>query len=274
MKKFFLSLGLGITLASGVFAADDRLNQLNEQLVSVLAPFQNQTTEAKLIFNTIETNVDRVLKVAVNSFYRKIGSQNKLELKIDNLSYDYSDGVTPRAILRGSVNVDITKILSREELDQTIPDIEKLVEQFVESSTEKYSDAVSVKGVLTSTTKNDNGNYTALTALISIKLDLKKLPEDVDAEEIMATDVGVSLSIDLEKGVTIDAFVDSNPGYKGFKKGQMGLKEGLEALLAGDEKTLSVIRRLLGELDEIALFLVEKSTVKVDVSHLLAMLKS
>ena len=149
-----------------------------------------------------------------------------------------------------------------------------MVEQFVESSTEKYSDAVSVKGVLTSTTKNDNGNYTALTALISIKLDLKKLPEDVDAEEIMATDVGVSLSIDLEKGVTIDAFVDSNPGYKGFKKGQMGLKEGLEALLAGDEKTLSVIRRLLGELDEIALFLVEKSTVKVDVSHLLAMLKS
>lgn len=260
MKKIALSLGLGLTLASGVFAANNTLEQLNSQVVSILAPFQNQSTVAKLNFEAIETDEQRALQVAGNALYSKVGSQNTFTVKVDNLSYNYGDGSAPMTIFKGALGIDFTKLLPQDQINQMIPYAAEMIEELAkEYSEEEYGDAVSVRSVITSTTKDVEGNFTSLTALISVKIDLSKLPEETSSEDIIATDAVFSLTINLKTGVMIDAYVVSNPEYIGFKEGQEGLKETLDKLLARDEEAMAEIEDFASRLDELASELVEMS---------------
>ena len=273
MKKTVLALGLGLTLNTGLFAADDVIDQLNSQVVSVLVPFQNETTAAQLNFDSVETNTERAVKVALNGLFSKIGSQNKLEVKIDNLSYDYGDGKSPTTIIKGSLGVDITKILPQDQLNFIIPEAARMVEELAKEYSEEYGDAVSVKSIVTSTKKDSAGNYTSLTALISTKIDLSKLPEDMESEDVFATDAVFSISLDLKTGATIDAFVVSNPDYLGFKEGQEGLKETLDKLLAQDEETLDRIAAIARWLGETASAIVEMdNSLKIQVNKFLSII--
>ncbi|KGP63062.1 hypothetical protein EP47_09015 [Legionella norrlandica] len=261
MKKTLFSFGLCLALISGAFASNNVLDQLNSEVINILAPFQNETTSAQLTFNAIETNAERIVKVAVNGFYKKIGSQNIFEVKLDNLSYDYGNGLSPTTIIKSSVGIDFTKLLPQEQLNMMIPMASEMLEQIAKEQYEDYGDAISMRSVITSTTKDSEGNYTALTALVSAKVDLSKLPEDMASENVMATDVVFSLTINLKTGVAVDAFFISNPDYIGFKENEIGLKEVLDKLLARDEEAMDEILGLIQTIDEIATQLVEMNNL-------------
>lgn len=257
MKRMILSIGLGLTLATGVFAADNTLDQLNEQVVSILAPFQDEVTVAQLTFNALETDADRAVKMAVDGHYRKIGSQNTLDVKVDNLSYVYGDGSAPTTSFKGSFGFDFTKLLSQEQINQMVDHASQLLDIITQEYLREYGDAASIKGTVTSTTTDDEGNYTGFSAMVAAKIDLKKLPEEKKIEDIIATEAMISVTVNLKTGVMIDAVVISNPEYIGFKEGQEGLKDTLDKLLARDEEELAKIGMLVKWLDSLATQLVE-----------------
>lgn len=257
MKKLVLSLGLGLGLSVGAFAADNPVAKLNEQIVTILAPYQNQATVAQFKFNAIETNSERAVQVALDTFYKKVGSVNQFQFKIDNLSYSYNDGQSPTTIIKGSVDADFTRFLKQDEMNQIITNAAEMIEGMAKEYGKEYGDAASVKGVVTSTAKDSQGNYTGLTALISAKIDLSKLPEEVDVTDVIATDAVVSVAIDLKKGAKIDAYIVSNPKYRGFDEDQLGLKEVLDKLLASDEESLEMIDSYISRLDQLATYIVE-----------------
>lgn len=260
MKKFVLSLGLGLALATGSVSADSVLDQLNTRIAEVLSPYQNQTTAAQLTFNAVETNEIRAVKVALNGLYRKAGSQNTLELKIDNVSYEYAENKDPITIIKGALGIDFTKILPQEQINLFIAMSSELLEEFAQSYTEEYGDAASVRSVITSTNKDTDGNYTGLSALVSAKFDLSKLPEETNKEAIRFTDIVMSLTINIKTGVMIDAYMVSNPDYFGFNENEIGLKEILDGLLSGDAEALGEIESFVQGLDNAAASIVEMTS--------------
>ncbi|WP_298624642.1 hypothetical protein [uncultured Legionella sp.] len=260
MKKIVLSLGLGLALAASTVSADSILDQLNNRVADVLTSYQNPTTTAQLSFNEVETDETHAVKIALNGLYRKIGSQNTFELKIDNLSYNYADNKDPITVFKGGLGIDITKILPQDQINLIIPMASELLEELAKNYTEEeYGDAASVRSVITSTAKDTEGNFTALSALISAKIDLSKLPEETDKASIRFTDIVISLAINLNTGVMIDAYMVSNPDYFEFSENETGLKEILDSLLSGDEEALEGIKSIFESLDDTASLLVEMS---------------
>lgn len=257
MKKFFCFLGLSFCLVSSVFANDNALDLLNSEITNILMPLQNESTNAKLKFDAAEINNEHATKVILNGLYSKIGSKNNFNVTIDNLSYDYGDGKSPTTVFKGSLGLDLTKFLTREESNEIIPSAIEFLEDTVKNYTEEYGDAISIKGVVTSTTKDDEGNYTGLTALISTKIDLNRLPEYQSRESVLATDAVFSITLNLKTGIAIDAYVVSNPEYWGFEEDQMGLKELLEHLLNRDEEARDLIAGTFMYFDYIASDIVE-----------------
>ncbi|KTD06468.1 hypothetical protein Lgra_3245 [Legionella gratiana] len=257
MKKFFCSIGLSFCLVSSVFASDNALDLLNSEITNILAPLQNQDTVARLKFDTVELNSERAEKIALNGLYKKFGSKNSFEVKVDNLSYDYGDGKSPTTVFKGSLGLDFTKFLPREESNEMIPSAIEYLQETIREYTEEYGDAIFIKGVLTSTTKDMDGNYTGLTALLSAKIDLNKLPEDLSRTEVMATDAFISITLNLKTGFSIDGFVVSNPEYSGFQEDELGLKEVLEHFLARDKETRDLIEGTFMFLDYVASDIVE-----------------
>ncbi len=257
MKKVLITLGLALTLVTNVFA-DNTIDQLNNQVVTILAPFQNQETIAQLTFGAVETNDERAVKVEFNGHYRKVGSQNMLDVKVDNFSYNYGDGISPTSILRGSINIDITKIFSQDEINAIFTNGAEMIESLAKEYSKEYGDAASVKGVVTSATKDSDGNFTGITALISGRIDLSKLPENMESEDVFATNAVISLSLNTKTGFSIDGYVVSNPEYRGFQRDEAGLKEYLDKLLAGDEEAIAFISMFFSYLDEMASNLVNE----------------
>ncbi|WP_115707358.1 hypothetical protein [Legionella sainthelensi] len=257
MKNFFCSLGLSFCLVSSVFASDSPIDLLNSEITNILAPFQNQSTTAKLKFDAVEIDDERTTNVILNGLYSKVGSTNTFNVSIDNLSYDYGDGKSPTTALKGSIGLDLTKFLTRDESNKIIPSAIEFLQELTKEYTEEYGEAISVNGVVTSTTKDTDGNYTGLTALVSAKIDLDKLPEDQSRDSVMVTDVVVSLTLNLKTGIAIDSYVISNPEYWGFKEDQIGLKEILERLLNRDEEALEMINGLFMYFDYVASDIVE-----------------
>lgn len=257
MKKFFCTLGLSFSLISSAIAGDSPLDLLNTEITNILTPFQNQTTAAKLKFDAVEINNERALKVALNGLYSKMGSKNNFIIKVDNLGYDYNDGISPTTTLKGSLGFDLTKFLSREQSNEMVPKSIELLEETVKSYTEEYGDAIFIKGVVTSTTKDAEGNYIGLSALLAIKIDLDKLPEYLSPEDVMVTDAFFSITLNLKTGIAIDSFIVSNPEYLGYQQDQMGLKEVLENLLARGDETKRMIETVFMSLDSIASDIVE-----------------
>ena len=202
MKKFIVSLGLSFSLITGAFAGDSVVDLLNSEITTLLAPFQNDTTTAQLNFDAVETNSDHAIKVALDGLYRKTGLENIFGLKIDNLSYDYGDGTSPTTVIKGAVDIDFTKILSSKETNEMIPRAMEVLDETVKDYVEMYGDAISIKGVVTSTAKDTEGNYTGFTALVSAKVDLNKLPEEMSSDQIIVTDTVVSISLNLKTGVS------------------------------------------------------------------------
>ncbi len=254
-----LAIGLCFSIITSAYANDNSLDQLNLEVKKILAQFENNLTEAKLTFSNIEVDKERANSVALNAYYKKIGSQNIFELKLDNLSYNYGDGTAPTTIIKAGIGFDLTKVLSQSELNQLIPNASEFIENIAKEYTDLYGDAASVKSVVTSTSKDDEDNYIGMTALISGKIDLDKLPEYIERNSVFATEAGVSLSFNLKQGISIEAFIVSNPEYMGFDEDQEGLKELLDKLLAQDEEGLEFINDLATQLDGIASELVEYS---------------
>lgn len=259
MKKTLFALGLGLVAATVAIAAPtDAVKQLNDEIVRILAPFQNPVTKASMNFKTIKTDSVRALEVKLGALYRKIGEQNKLEVKIDDISYAYGNGKAPATKFRGSLGIDLTKLISQKDLNEIIPGIEQMIQDMAKDFISEYGDAATVVAKVTEKRTDAEGNYTSIKAYINARIDLSKLPAEVKLEDVLFTNAMLNVSLDVKKGAGLSASIISNPEYKGFREDQRGLKEMLDKLLERDPAQIKEIEDLFKSLDDMAGSVVNK----------------
>ena len=257
MKKTFLSLGLGLAVATAAFASTGTVAELNTEIARLLQPFQNEKTVANLIFRDIRTDEVRTLALALNGIYRKAGSQNNLEIRLDDVSYDYGNGAAPITKLHAGIGIDLTKVMPQEQINDLIPSVEQMVQSLAKDATREYGDAVTVTAEVTDKKQDDAGNYVSIKAKLGAVIDLAKLPEGKPSEDVLFTSASAELAISVKDGIDVKLVIVSNPAYKGFRRDQKGLKETLEQLLARDPKQLAEIQHLFKNIDGFAAKFVE-----------------
>lgn len=254
MKKTFLSLGLGLAVASAAFAS---VLDLNTEIARLLQPFQNEKTVAALSFQDIRTDEVRTLALALNGLYRKVGSQNRLEIRLDDVSYNYGDGTAPVTKINAGIGIDLSKIMPQKQINELIPGVEEMVQGLAKEATREYGDAVTVVAQVLEKTQDDAGNYLSIRAKIGAVIDLSKLPEAKPSEDVLFTSAEAELVVSVKDGLSVNAVIVSNPAYKGFRRDQKGLKESLEQLLARDPKQMAEIEKIFKSIDGFAARIVE-----------------
>jgi hypothetical protein len=261
MKKFILSTACGLALvATTAFAGPtlvEAITQLNNTVEKILLPYQDAQTQARIEFKNIQTDTVRALQAKLNAFFFKTGPGNTLTLKIDDLSYDYGNGQTPTTNLEGSFALDITKVLPQSDLNDLIENLEATIKDLTADYIKDYGNAVTITANVTDKTKNANGDYVTVKADLTVAIDLAQLPADKKAEDIPLTFANAKLELDVNKGIFVKAQVVSNPTYKGFQQGELGLKEALDLLLAQDPATMQQIQDLVKQINDIATDLVK-----------------
>jgi hypothetical protein len=252
MKKLFALTSASIVLASAAFASIGNLQALNAEIATILAPFQNENTVARLSFLTIETNEERALAVSVNGLYSKTGTQNPFAIRLGELAYTYGDGSAPTARLNASVAIDLTKIISQESINQLIPIVESVVQDMSKDVTRKYGNAATVDFRVLEKTQDEAGNYVSIKALLKGQIDLGKLPETMPVDSVLLQSGEAVVTVNVKEGISLEGVMVINPRYKGFQRDQKGLKETLEQLLARDPQQMEEIRKIFAQIDGFA----------------------
>jgi hypothetical protein len=249
MAKFLVPFLLAASTAFA--AAAGGVAGLNAEIVKVLTPFQNQTTEARLTFNQIETNAERALALSLSGLYRKVGPNNSFALEVQNLSYEYGDGTAPTTSAQASVKADFTKFVPQEQLNEVLDGIEQLITQMSSQYTSQYGDAITVKAEVTDRVKDSAGNYMGVKGNIRFSFDFSKLPQGMTAADVLLMSGSAEIAADVHNGLTLNARVVSNPSYKGFQSDGAGLKEILDQLLNHDPDTMNQLKHLFEQLDQV-----------------------
>ncbi len=251
MKKLAIMF-ISAFLFAGPIGAEvvSAIDALNAEVDQVLQYFRNDSTQAALQFKSIQTNAERALSLKLDALYKKTGTINTVEIRLDNLEYIYGDGTSPTTNVKGFIGVDITKLVSQQELNRIVPEVESFIQSFAAGYTRQYGEAATVEAVISDKGQDKQGNYISIKGQISVKLDLTKLPQSIKLEDVFLREATAALEVDLTKGLSVDVKIVSNPAYKAFQPGQDGLKEGLDKLLAKDPETIKEIGKLFTDLDQ------------------------
>lgn len=239
MKHMIISLGLALAFNFGLMASPVNIDDINHQIKELLSPIQNERTEAALNFKDININSIRARHVAISAHLLKKSDTNQIDVNLSNLDYENKQGTSPLLSFAFSLGTDFSLIFSQEYLNEKISNLESFVKNLIHDfSSLELGNALTINSVVNDVGIDSEDNYSKLLAIISIKIDLSKLPEDVSADEIMFKDLVISLKLDVKNGLEINGYVNINPEFVSFKEGEAGLKEILEKIIAKDENQL------------------------------------
>lgn len=234
-------MSLGLALVSGEVYAGEKLAQLNTQVKDMLSRYQSTTTSAHLNFNSFEFEEDSAspfVEFALNGLYRKIGSKNTVELKIDNFSYNKTGYHDLMFIFKGSIGMDL-----RHSGGPRVSDwIYMIISQLLTNYMQPYENAGTIKFIITSNPQNgEDENYTIDTAVISARIDLSKLPQEIDKESVQFTELTMTVTVEPKKGIMIDAYLVKNFEYTEFLENERKVKEIFNSVLSGNPEKLEVV---------------------------------
>lgn len=250
MKKFLL---IPLFAASTAIAAvAGNVAELNAEILKVLAPFQSENTVAEMKFSKAETNAERALSLAVSALYKKVGTQNTLTIDLKNIAYEYGNGTNPTTNVNAFLGLDLTKVLSQEDINQIIPNVEDMINQFKGDLVGQYGDALTIEVKISDRTQDEAGNYTGVKGQIDFAFDFAKLPEGQKKEDIVVKSGSASLAVNVKTGFSINATVVSNTEYKGFQGDNEGLKELLDKFLARDQSTMDQLQEAFRKMESLA----------------------
>lgn len=239
MRKLITILCLTFTFNFGIMASPVNVGDINQQITELLQPIQNERTEASLNLKSIDIDTIRANHLALSAYLLKKSDTNKLELNLSNLDYENTQGTSPILSLAFSLGTDFTQIFSQETLNEEIPNLKHFILNLVNDQISiDLGDAFTINVVVSDIGKDNDDNYTSLSAIINAKIDFSKLPEDITSQEIMFKDLVISLKLDVKKGCELNGYININPEYASFQKDETGLKEILENIIAHDENEL------------------------------------
>jgi hypothetical protein len=256
-KKYFLpvmvAVGLTATAAPQLSAGVEALNTAIQKL---LFKYNTEKSLAKVEFVKIETNDVRATDVNMNAHYKKVGSENTLEISLNKLSYHF-DAVNPLTKLNAKIGLDLTKYATPEQLDFYVEIAQDLLQAIVTESLKEYGTAARVKLDILEKTKDEAGHYATLKARAELKVIMSELPEKTPISEVFVKEVRLQVNINVKTGTSVNLILVSNPAYKGFNTDEMGLKEYLDALKKADPKLVSEFESIIADLDKMATSIVE-----------------
>lgn len=247
LPLFVALFSAGVAFANPTVRA--ALTDLNAEVVNLLTPFQNDQTKAELVFDDIQTNATNALALRLHASFDKIGSVNTLNLKVDELSYDYAGGIAPTTVIRGSIGLDFTKMFAPEEINELTNDLEATLKEYAGGYIEEYGSAVTIKALIDQRTTDTAGNTVSMSGVMSFAIDLGKLPANKKVEDVMLSSGQMTFKADFKTGASLDVRMTSNPAYHGFREDESGLKDILDRLLARDPDLMSQLSDLVGMID-------------------------
>lgn len=234
MKKMLYVVGFACLFSANLFATDSTLEHLNKNVETVLAPFQNESTEFKIDVRNLEKDENLVSQLTTKIFYNKKTLNNSLTLTLDNLSYSYNKINAPTVAFKGIILLgNVTRIISQEKINAIIPVAMDAFYEVVSRFTE-----YEIKAIETSRTKDSNENYIGLSALISVKAKLEQLPDSMK-NRVMIKEAVLSLNFNIKSGISIEGYSVYNPAYHQLESNQEMLKQFIEHLLADDINLIS-----------------------------------
>ena len=249
MKKLAFALGATLTALLPLSAPAAGLNELNANIAQLLQPFKNGRTEASLVVQKADLVKQRLVNVAAAASYRKQG-EVPFSLQLKELRYTYGDGSKPTTKGSGSIGIDLGKVLGQNDLNSLIPMVEMLMAGALKNLVGHYGAAAKIDGGITDKNKDAAGNYVSMSGAISFTVDPAKLPANLRRDDIMLAKGFIGISLHINRGLSFEIELVSNPGYKGFRAEEKGLKEYLEALLKRDAKTLNELVTIFRQIDD------------------------
>ncbi len=257
-KISFIALGAAVLSLTAVAA--DNLAELNIIAAEILAPFQTEKSSATLEFTELTTDDANVLTLKTNASYSRVGRAQSLLVKVDELSHSF-DGGRPVSKLSGSAQFDLTKLFPVDQSDALVEGAEEMVKDIAKNYTKEYGEAVTVEARVYDQVKNDEGHYTGFKATLSATIDLAKLPEGKKPEDMAILGGKIDLAITLATGIALNAEIEHNPSFHGFKAGDAAnFKVAIDKLLTRDEAAKGQILNLLTKVDEMAGQIVDAQT--------------
>lgn len=252
MKKMILSLLAVSGFALAAHATLSAVSDLNQIAVEVLQPYQNDNTQANLEFVTVNANDQHVLQGQAHAFFQKVGTKNTLSLKLDDVNYAYNNGQTPSAQIKGALGIDLSKLFPQEDLNNLASDLDGTVKALADDYIKDYGAAVTLNTETKELNKDAAGNVVSAKAVVTLSFDYSKLPANQKAEDIVIKSALIDLGLNVKTGLTFSGTVQSNPAYKGFKAGEIGLKESLDLMLKRDPAALQKVKDFFNKLNELA----------------------
>lgn len=244
-------------IAATAVAATLTLEQVNTKLVELVAPFNNQNTQTTLVFTDLLANDERALKFGVNFNYAKQGSKNKVVIAIDEIRYDYGNGVNPLAQGSVSIQTDLIKAFGLEAVNGIGEALDEIATEFAKDIGKEYGDALIVEAKTSNLVKDQAGNIVSISIELSASMDFSKLPQTKPLSEVEFRNLKIVANLN-KHGVAAKAAVLLNPAYKGFNRDQAGMKEYIQLLVSQDQKTYEQLRMFVQIADMFVTKIVEK----------------
>lgn len=252
MKKNLLAILCASVLGFSGSAFAQSVERINTEIVKLLQPYQDSQTKAELKINSLSVSGDHVQQADGVLKFEKAGKLNTFALNLSRVHYDYAQGVAPKTDFEGALSLDLTKVFSSADLNGIIDDFENTLKMLVGEAFKEYGEAIVVSAQVSDKVKDASGNYVSVKAILNLKIDASKLPAGKKMEDIPMSSAQARVSLEVKNGLSMNGSVLSNPSYKGFAKGNLGLKEFFDNILSRDRSTLQQLNHLIKQINDLA----------------------
>lgn len=250
-----LAVSTGVAIAATIANVD----AVNERVAKLLAPFNTDTTQARVVFKALDIDAVRALRFGVSGLLTKTGTRNQVRIEVPNVDYVYegAEGLpTFDAALK--IDFDFLKSFPQEFLDEAAKGAEPMIKDLVAGLVREYGEAATIDAKIDELLKDENDHVQSIRLHIQVDVDFSKLPEHVPLKDVPLRHVRLETGLGLS-GAQVSVRGQLNPKYSGFEQDQRGFKELIEGLINEDKATYEDLQGLVTMLDRAADHLVNRS---------------
>jgi hypothetical protein len=242
MTKIFKKLAfLALTITAATAIASN-IADINKTIQDLINANLESNQKVNFEFTKLETNEFQTLSFGLkaNLWAKSLTSDNELNLKLEPVEYEYNNGIDPTLKFGINLTTDLTKILTREEINDLAQEVESIILNVSSSFLADYGDAATVTTQIDQFKKDSDGNVTEMSGNFRIKINKPLLPEDIRIEDVPFEEVFVTASVTLTN-IQLNIESKLNPLNRHFKQDEVGLKEYLDKVINKDPSTLEAI---------------------------------
>ena len=243
----------GLILATAVTATAASIADLNNEIARRLRGINNAKTVATTVFKQLAAPEKGKFVLDGASRYRKTGSKGFLELNLQRVTFDTINSRSPSFLLVGSAAADLAQFATREDLDAMVETIEDVLNGLAKDYLAEYGDAAQVRVQISQKTKDASGHYNLISGVVSLNIDLNKLPPNRTKESVSFLSaeflVTTRIAADLKTSIQASVNLRLNPLNPSVRDENGEVQAYIKKLLALDKATLDNLENEFRGLD-------------------------